>query len=156
MEKIKIRAAKAGDWKGISFLFGDLLKQHRNFGNFHEFHRDFDTRMETFVKKELKKKRTKFFVAEVENKIVGFVVTYLLKRPLMYKYEKYGWIEASIDKSYQRRGIGKKLTEEALRWVKSKKIKRVELEVNLRNEKGLKAWRKYGFKDYELIMYKEF
>lgn len=155
MEEIKIRIANVKDWKEISELFEDLLKQHKDFGNFHKFNTDFKNKMGIFVKKEFKKRKTKFFVAEVNKKIVGFVVVYLLKKPGMYEHKYHGWVEGIVDKNHQRRGIGEKLTSEVIGWLKKRGIKRVELEVNLKNKKGINAWRKYGFKDYELILYKE-
>ncbi|VVB79256.1 Mycothiol acetyltransferase [uncultured archaeon] len=149
-----IRTATKKDIPELTVLFTELLKQHQTYPNYPQLHKNLASRMNSFVKKEMAKSRTKFFIAEVDKKVIGFMIAYTLKRPAMYQSRRFGWIEGIVAKEYRRKGIGESLTKEALKWLKKKGVKRVELEVNVKNEKGINAWVKYGFKEYEMILYK--
>jgi ribosomal protein S18 acetylase RimI-like enzyme len=86
-------------------------------------------------------------VAEDNNKIVGFINGKIEKRLPIFIEGKIGFISGIfIEEKYRRKGIGKLFINELTKWFKSKKIKNVELQVHLKNQIGLDAWEKYGFK----------
>jgi len=45
-------------------------------------------------------------------------------------------------------GMGKKMFDELIKWFKRNKIKHVELSVDSRNEMAVKAYQKFGFKEF--------
>jgi len=83
-----------------------------------------------------------FFVAKIDNKIVGFIVC---DDDWYSKYEgkTVGAIhEFAVDKDYQGHGIGRKLMERCLEYLKGKEI---ELWVGEKNERAKRFYREYGF-----------
>lgn len=61
---------------------------------------------------------------------------------------KIGEIEvAFVEEKFRRKGIGKILFEELVKWFKKRKINLIEVLVDSRNEIGISAYKKYGFKE---------
>ena len=73
-----------------------------------------------------------------------------LKYPPIYLFENFGYIEdIVVSSNYRRKGVGQILLEEAFKWFRSRKLKRVELNVAKENKKAYSFYLKNGFKDYK-------
>jgi ribosomal protein S18 acetylase RimI-like enzyme len=96
-----------------------------------------------------KEKKSKNLVAKVKNKVVEFLIGGIEKFPPYCKENKIGVIyRAYVKENFRRRGIGKLLVEELLKWLRKRKIKFVEVEVESRNKIGIEAYKKYGFFEF--------
>lgn len=109
-----------------------------------------------FFKRMIKNDNGAIFVAEIDNKIVGYAVCWIAKRPpYLYKVDKIGYIsDVFVEDKYRMRGIGSALLGKVLEWFKNKNIKYVELSVLAKNEKAKKFYEKHGFKVYSLNLRK--
>ena len=56
----------------------------------------------------------------------------------------------SVHPSYQKRGLGKKLIYRIIKECKNENIKRIFLEVSIKNKSALKFYEKFGFKTIEI------
>lgn len=78
-----------------------------------------------------------FYIAIVENKIVGFVSFFIhqegVKIPKLY-----------VDGTIQKKGVGRKLLQSVEQFVRNNQLKCIELNVN-RYNKALYFYRRYGF-----------
>lgn len=80
---------------------------------------------------------------------------FIQKKPKILKIRQAGYLcDAFILPEYRRRGIAKRLSKEFFKWLKSKNITYVYLDVYVKNIRGLKAWKKLGFKELTLGMRK--
>lgn len=52
---------------------------------------------------------------------------------------------------YRSKGIGKMLTQEFIKWCKSRKVEKVRAVASARNEKAIKFYHREEFEDYELV-----
>ena len=103
--------------------------------------------------KEIKKKHSKFFVAKSKSgEILGFALLHFHISPSIKKKTSYSLefdtveiINIAVSKSFQNKGIGKKLFEEILETSKHQKIREIWLEVRESNEKAKHFYRKNGF-----------
>ncbi|MFQ6050787.1 MAG: GNAT family N-acetyltransferase [Candidatus Hydrothermarchaeota archaeon] len=90
-----------------------------------------------------------FFVAYFKNRPVGFISV----DSRWYSVDKgvlLGEIhEVVVIREFQGKGIGKRLFETGLSYLKSKGIKNLELWVGENNRRARKFYRKYGFKEVE-------
>lgn len=127
-KKIKIRNAKLSDaieclklTKTPEFIFpgnDNFLKKYLN----------------DFIKKGI------FFVAERENKIMGFISAQVT-------LGKELWVDMLVvDKKERRQGIGTKLIKFLLGIAKEKGMKMVFLDAPAFNKETIKFYRKLGFK----------
>ena len=108
-----------------------------------------------YFKAELKKKNSSVFIAE-EKKPVGIIIATYFKPLRISKFSKKGYISnLFVDEEYRNKGVGKKLLNKSLKWLKDNKVKYISLEIHLENKAALKFYRKSGFKDYTLKLAKK-
>jgi len=56
--------------------------------------------------------------------------------------------DAYVSEEYRRRGLGKQMLDELVKWFKENGIKHTELSVDSRNKIAIKAWKKFGFCEF--------
>ena len=102
-----------------------------------------------------KQKKSIFFVAEENEKIVGYILGEVQRPYHPHIFKNRGYIvDAFVLKKYRGKGIGEKLTERLIEWFKSKGIKWIKVSAYTNNEIRIKFWKKMGFKDYVIDMTK--
>ncbi len=153
---IKIRPAKIRDAEAIASLHLEMMKMHRQFGKMFEIKKTSKQIAEDWFKKVPRRKKNKLLVAEIDEEVVGYLWAKLKKRPSIYKDVDWGEIaDLYVSKNHRRKGIGKKLVTEILKWFKEKKIKTIDLYVASDNEVANKVWKYFKFKEYFKKMYRE-
>lgn len=80
-----------------------------------------------------------FGVAKENNQIVGLTTVRKLNEETLMMYRLY------VNPNFQRQGIGSKLVNEAIEVFP--KAKRLRIEVEEQNKKGVSFYSKYGFKE---------
>lgn len=96
-------------------------------------------------------KQRKWFLAEEDGGIVGFIDGKIEKKDLFFRERKVGAIyHLFIEKDYRNRGIGTELIKVFVGWLKANKIKFVELNVSPRNGTAIKFYEKMGFKESDM------
>ena len=105
--------------------------------------------------KWLKDKKTIIYVAEENNKVVGFSVGKIRKYPGFVRYKLYGDLfEISVSPEHRHKGIGTKLANTTIDFFRKKGIRIVEGLVENKNKTAREAWKKIGFKDELTIIVK--
>lgn len=152
--KIKIEGAKRKDINAIIKLQMELSDFHKSIEK--KYYKSGEERKEELKKrlfKVLEKKRegnSKFLIAKIKNRTIGFMVAGIHKPHPYCREEKIGEIyQTCITKKYRKRSVGKLLFKELLRWFKKRKIKFIEVLVDSRNRIGISAWKKYGFFEFQ-------
>lgn len=82
-------------------------------------------------------------VAEVDNKIVGYIK---FEGRHKERIKHKGEFSIGVSKNYCGKGIGSFLLEEMLEWCKKASIIKAELKVAQENRRGIELYEKYGFK----------
>jgi len=129
---IKIREAKKSDlkqikemnWKFFEFYVENELdilmiknQRSKNWGR-------------RFVDRTFRNKKWKYFVAEKENKLVGFINGKIDRYPSIFKENYFGFIWVIyVEKAYRGKGIGKKLIKEFIKWLKKKNVNIAETNI---------------------------
>lgn len=93
----------------------------------------------------------KLLVAEVDGAVVGYIAVYIYdgkdSSPSI-KISPTGYIpDFAVLRSYQKRGIGKKLLDAAEQYVKSQKCEYISLHVTVDNP-ALNFYEKFGYKEW--------
>ncbi len=153
-EKIKIREIR--EPVKIKHLIFSLRKYER------EFDKDLKEAEETvekligWMERKLKSENTFLFVAEIENKIVGYIFGWIARRSKNYwKTQKFGYIcDLFVEINYHGFGIGKSLLEKAEEWFKEKGINKLCLEVYAKNP-AQNFYEKMGYEKLSIHMVKE-
>lgn len=99
------------------------------------------------IEKFLKRNPDTCFVAEIDSKIVGSILT--------GNDGRRGYIyHTAVSPDYQRQGIGKQLADKAMRSLESIGINKVSLVVFDKNKNGNAFWEKQGFTERNDLIYR--
>lgn len=87
-------------------------------------------------------------IAKEENKIVGFGQAHVMSTDKLG-----GWIDKLyLLKEYRRKSIGKRLTQELIRWLKKKNVKEIQTKILIKNKASLVNFEKQGFEKFVYIL----
>lgn len=101
-------------------------------------------------------KQRKWFLAEEDGKIVGFIDGKIKKKDEFFHERKVGAIyHLFIEEEYRNRGIGTELIKVFVDWLKKSKIILIELNVSPKNEAAVKLYNNLGFKESDIQMKKK-
>ena len=104
-------------------------------------------------KEHIRKRNEVLLVAEDGDKIIGFLLGSIKKRPSIFKLKRIGHLdELYVNRRYRGKGISSKLKDEFFKWLKKKEIKYVNLDVITLNKKAIKIYKKWGFNDHLIDM----
>jgi len=103
----------------------------------------------------LKKKEAIIYVAE-DKKIVGYGMGEVIDYPPFIEGKKFGELdEVYVLPEYRGKGIGKKLTNKVIEFLKKKKVDTMEGYVDTKNKLALKTWKEMGFKENLIVITKK-
>ena len=105
MNKVKIRKLKEDDAKDIRRIYGAITQK--------TVERDFNR----IVKEQAQARDKASFVAEVDGKLVGYMISYILSGG--FGLNKSAWIaQLGVDPQYMGQGIGDRLAKEIFKFCK--------------------------------------
>ena len=132
MNKVKIRKLKEDDAKAIRRIYGAITQK--------TVERDFNR----IVKEQAKARDKASFVAEVDGKLVGYMISYILSGGFGLK--KSAWIaQLGVDPRFMGQGIGDRLAKEIFKFCKKKGIKDIYTSVRWDSTDLLSFFKTLGF-----------
>ena len=154
--KVSIRRATLKDLGTIQGLNNRLFKKE---------YREYDKSLvlgwpytkigKKYFSARIKKNDGFAFVAEVDDKIIGYLVGGLEKPLTWKKWKKVAELENMLVlKGHRGLGIGTKLIKEFLKWCKEKKVENVRTVASHQNLRGINFYKKLGFKETEVTLEK--
>ncbi len=97
-------------------------------------------------KKDIKSRKNYWIIAENNGEIIGFGQSWIKRKNL-------GIVESVYtDRKHRKKGVGKKIVLELIKWLKKNHINNIETRVHLKNKPSIKLHKKLGFKPISLIM----
>ena len=95
------------------------------------------------LEKRLEDEHSVLFALKVGNRIIAAAnVSGNSKK----KIRHIGTIGISIRKEYWGKGLGTKMFEKIIEWADEKEILRLDLQVNINNERGVALYKRFGFR----------
>lgn len=142
-KNIKIRQAKRSDIKGVESLTKYLMKIEE----VDDINKQTQLILHHRILPTFKKKTdNKVIVAEINKKIVGYVLVERLNKLAA------SMVYIVVGLEFQKMGVGKKLIKGAENYLKKKKIKIIQVTVHKDNKKSKKFHEKIGFDFFGFIM----
>ncbi|MBC8461878.1 MAG: GNAT family N-acetyltransferase [Deltaproteobacteria bacterium] len=138
MENFSIRRLKIDDAYEISKIYSSITQK--------PVKTDFKRLIEAHAQKD----EDACFVAELDNKIIGFMISYILT--LGFGIEKSAWIATlGVNPKFMGQGIGGKLAEEILKFYKDEGITNVYTSVRWDSPDLLSFFKTLGFDRSDFI-----
>ncbi|MFH1744973.1 MAG: GNAT family N-acetyltransferase [bacterium] len=148
----KIKKAKKEDIPNILKLVEKIVDYHCEIDKYYKPYKSYD-KLEEHLEKTIKDKNQKIIVAEENSEIIGYFVVGIEKAANYTVAKNIGIIDSAfIKKEYRNKGIGQKLFGQALEYLKSRKIKHIELDVDARNDLGINFWKENKFFGFRIKM----
>lgn len=108
-----------------------------------------------YLKNDLSSEWRAVFIAVIKGEIVGIIVGKTYRTLKIAGYERRGYLSnLYVKKESRRKGVGRKLFEKAIDWLKSKGAKAITLEIHNENKDKVDFFHKFGFKDFTTKMVK--
>ena len=151
MRKVIIRKATINDLNSIQELNNSLFDLELN--NFDDtlkqgwpFEKEGQDYFEDMIKNEI------VFVAEVEEKIVGYLAGSICEQ-ISYITETFAELDnMCINEEYRRFGIGTLLINEFKKYCKEKNIQNIKVTASAKNSRAIQFYIKNGFEDYNITL----
>ena len=158
INNLKIRKAKEGDYSAANNLY------HVTYDMYHE-------KIPSFYKKQPSQTLPKgtylnmihgneslVFVAEADKNVVGLLYAEIEKEEgdkWVYPRKRVRIEEIAVLPEFSRKGIGKRLLQEAEKWAKKKKISDLILLTYAFNEGAIRFYETHGYEPYSIEMNKK-
>ena len=150
---MKIRKANVSDLRRIDEIYveGSIDEGKYQFPNISlkEMKKDLDKKQNSRrqgFRRYMKSKKYYWIVAEEKGKIIGFGQVRIKNKDTGITESVY------VDRKYRKRGVGKDIMKEMIKWLKNKKLKYIESSAYLRNKPSVKLHEKLGFKPFLVRM----
>lgn len=153
---MKIRPATPSDVQVIVDMERKLLRYHALKSKYFKPVPDAEKKFEKYLRGLIGKKDAAVFVAQSDDKQVGYLIARVFEDPPVLKIRRKGVItDIFVERGYRKRGIGQKLIERALKWFRKQNLQFAELSVYVKNISGKIFWKRMGFEDHMTIMRKK-
>ncbi|KKR34163.1 MAG: GCN5-related N-acetyltransferase [Candidatus Gottesmanbacteria bacterium GW2011_GWA2_41_12] len=148
---MEIRKAELSDIPELTTLGEKLIRYHEKLDrDYYQIKQEFHRYYETFLKEQLVNQHVYFLIAEENNRIIGFNISYLKPLFSWFVISTVGHISfIYVDDNFRGKKVGKKLIEQTVSWFREKGVKYIETFVDENNFPGKNAWKSYGFKEFK-------
>ena len=156
VKDIVVRKATLSDIYDIRDLWISMMDYHKEFDNRFTIVARGPERFLEYCKNIIKNSSYHVLVAEVDNTVVGYVISAIFENPEIFILSRYGFLaEMSVAADYRGSGIGKKLWARTVKWFRKEGINTVQLNVSYLNESGINFWNSLGFKPFLHILWND-
>mgnify|MGYP000396416521 CR=1 FL=1 len=143
---LRIRRAKPSDFETIIPMAFALQAYEASVEEAVQITEKTKKDLEKFIRKNLKRKDARFFIAYLGKDPVGYVSGWLSKSNITATGKAYGFIcDLFVLEPYQRQGVGKELVAELMRWFDGNGVEYIEAYTYVTNPPGRRFWEKEGF-----------
>ncbi len=147
----EIRPATARDLAEIVEAWGELATHHAKldpaFATSEQWHEEYGH----FIRGLLGRDDALAVVAVQNGRLIGYGVGRISLLPGFFERRRRGYIHDVVAREgHRRRGVGRRLVEALLTWMRDEDVATVELTVAVRNVEAVTFWERLGFASYML------
>lgn len=134
-----------------------LIQHHLKYDNeYYQISLNSEEEISCYLKKRINDDDFKIYVAENNNKLIGYVMGWITERPPIYEKRKVGYLSnIFVDEIFRNQHIGKLLYQKLEEWFKMNIVDFIEIKADLRNKDTVEAFRHFGFTDLSITFYKK-
>jgi ribosomal protein S18 acetylase RimI-like enzyme len=144
-----IRPATSADVPEIVAIWGELAVHHAALDRAFAPSNRWQEEYRYFVRSLLGRDDALAVVAVEGDRLVGYGVGRISVLPGFFARRRRGYIHDVVTReTHRRRGIGRRLVEALLQWMREADVSSVELTVAVSNEGAVAFWERLGFVTY--------
>lgn len=152
-----IREANRRDLSSLVALWQEMMDYHRSYDARFRFSPNAPREVERHLLETLRSRAARIFIAEAEERVIGYIVGEVHARRPIYPIGTYGFIsDICVTASWRRRGVGRALVRALDAWFAGQKVTSVELFAAALNPESVAFWRTMGYDDYLRLMRRDF
>jgi ribosomal protein S18 acetylase RimI-like enzyme len=149
MSKLGVRPATTEDADALVKLWHPIMQERAQFDRRLKLSTDAPTLWKKELQAWLNREDVAVFVAQNEEKLVGYVVGWILERPIFLLQERYGYIsDLGVDGHAHLGGIGTVLFDAIKSWFREQGIERIDIQVMHCHPIAQAFWRAKGATQY--------
>ena len=147
-DKLILRTATTNDIDSLVELWWESAHYHQELEPRFQYTSDATKATREFMSKQMQSKDSCFWVAQLDDDIVGYVEAMVIEKPPIHAKRRIGHLGSIHLKSDARRkGIGSKLWNLARDWFVTKEIDTINLQVATQNPLALEFWKRLNFRE---------
>lgn len=147
--RVIIRKSRPEDAPALADLWHEMARFHARQGSYWRLCRNSRKAYAPYLQEVARARDKAVFVARADGAPVGYVLAQLSSRARIFVEKNHGLIvDLAVTKRWRRQGVGERLFRRAVRWLKSKGVRTVEVRISTANPVSTAFWRKRGFEPY--------
>ncbi len=153
-DKITIREAAAADVPAIVERWKEMMDLHAARDPHMQRSECGHVTFGEFVTEQIGEESSLVVVAVSGEDVVAYCLARVSHRPPVVRDRTFGeLLDLAVEERWRRAGIGRRIFDEVKNWFKSRKIRRMEVRVNVANEVSTRFWQEMGLEPYVNILY---
>lgn len=145
----EIRPATARDIPEIVEVWGELALHHATLDGAFEPSARWQEEYRHFIRGLLGRDDALAVVAIRDARLIGYGVGRISLLPGFFERRRRGYIHDVVTReAYRQRGVGRRLVEALLAWMRESAVATVELTVAVKNPEAVAFWERQGFAPY--------
>ncbi|MEE2674070.1 MAG: GNAT family N-acetyltransferase [Myxococcota bacterium] len=150
-----VRPARNQDLDCIAELWTAITLHHTHLDPLFRMRKDADGELRELLRAVMRDRDAEIFVYDLDGDLPGMCIVRIDRAsPILEEVERAEITDLGVRQGLRRRGIGRVLVAEALRWVAASGVGRVEVQVVRGNREGQAFWRAAGFGDFMDVLQK--
>ncbi|WP_158292268.1 GNAT family N-acetyltransferase [Paracraurococcus ruber] len=155
MTDMVVRAAGADDLAAILGLWRDSMALHAAQDPSYRPAPTGPRHFRRFATAQMASDQARVLVAARGPRVLGYGICVLRRRPLYFLPLEHGLItDLDIAAAARGQGLGERILDGLLAWLRARGIGRVEVEVVTANEGSRRFWRKHGFAQHHEALHR--
>ena len=158
-EKIVYRQAKFSDLDVITKMSKELYDFHQKYGWYENFKKNYKAILKRDISKTMKLKDSTVIVAEINGKIIGYVLVLMSPNP-REPVEIYVWkkeaeiVDLFVKEGYRDLGVGEKLFKAAQEFSKKHGAQVLSVISSVKNKRAHQFYLREGMDSYDTVFVK--
>jgi ribosomal protein S18 acetylase RimI-like enzyme len=155
MKEGVVRRARARDLDRVAALWSAITRHHAHLDPFFRMREGADSELRELLSALMRDPDAEIFVYDEDGDLPGMCIVRIDRAPpILEEIERAEITDLGVREDLRRRGIGRRLVAEAMRWVRESGVLRVEVQVATGNAEGQAFWRSQGFGDFMDVLHK--
>ncbi len=152
MAAIQVRPAELSDLGVLSAIWQELMDYHQQTDARFALASDAVERWMVLAEDMLSREDAFLLAAHNGGDPIGFCLGWIARNPPIYRVHEVGFIsEIAVARAEQRRGVGRALVHEAMRFFERKGVREFQLSTAVWNQGAHEFWRALGG---EVLLYR--